>query len=99
MIQTMQHHLDALQSIRSKHAIDDRNIVPTFNQLMDKRFLNYPGSLSVISDTDGHVEQLLFAEKIVEEVVLASLQGAERHVSHSRPCRGTCSRRISTVSS
>ena len=80
MIQTMQHHLDALQSIRSKHAIDDRNIVPTFNQLMDKRFLNYPGSLSVISDTDGHVEQLLFAEKIVEEVVLASLQGAERHV-------------------
>ena len=80
MIQNMQHEMDALQSMRSKHAIDDRNIVPTFYQLMEKRFLNYPGSLSVISDTDGHVEHLLFAEKIVEEVVLASLQGAERHV-------------------
>jgi class 3 adenylate cyclase len=80
MIQTMQHEVDAMQSVSSKHVIDDRNIVPTFTQLAAKKILNYPGSLAVMFDTDGHVPHLLFAEKIVEEVVLASLKGTERHI-------------------
>ena len=79
MIQTMQHELDASTAVASKHAIDDQNIVPTFQKLAEKSILTYPGSLAVMFDADGPVPHLLFSEKIVEEVVMASLVGESRH--------------------